>query len=159
MSEQLFKQTLKQYGHDVGLGTIVYDDIHGTCLEFGQSLELCVSWHRQNSIVYSYGFCGFVPSDNKSKLFEEFLAANYFWANTGGATLAFDNSANAIYLIGKWDKNVYVSVESFTHHINMMVNQIERWQTSIASGDTKNARSVHAQSQYAINKIRNREAI
>ena len=133
MSKLLFRQVLDNYGNNVGLNEIQYDDIYGTCLKFDRSIELFLRWNDRHNFVLASILCGNPKKENREKLFLNMLHANYFWSETGGATLSYNEELDAIFLIDKWGIKAVESTGKLSHKIDQLVNASFQWKALIES--------------------------
>lgn len=127
MAIALFEETLAQYAQELDLIGLRHDNIYGVCLEFDQKIEICMRWDNESDIVYAYIFCAYLPKAGTNVLFESLLSANFLWIDTGGATFSIDESTNSIFLINRWGREIYQSVELLKYSIDTMVNRAEVW--------------------------------
>ena len=122
MSEQ-FAKLMQQFGRFVGLETVTPDE-HNNCVLGIDNFVVTIS--LQDATVLVYAPVGTLGASGREKVLLRLLRGNYFFAETGGATLGVSPLNDEIQLLYR-EHLQNLDATSLTALVETFLERLEYW--------------------------------
>jgi hypothetical protein len=116
---------LAEFGKGIGIPQLAFDE-GGYCCLFFDEIVVNLELDEETEQLSLYSNVGDLPEDVKPGFYEALLEANYFFRNTGGATLGIDRNARLVALVYRVSYPT-LNLVQFERIIENFVNVTETW--------------------------------
>ena len=123
------QKILASFGESLGISNLKFDEDNYCCLLFD---EVCINLEAdvKTGQIFFNSPLGPIPENGDQAFFEMLLEANYFYRETGGASLAMNRDANIVQLIYSIPYQGLDLVQ-FEQIMESLVNLSESWTQKI----------------------------
>ena len=98
MSRQNLDALLSRLAQSAGFPDLHLDS-DGRCLvRIDGKIDLAIEFDDDSDSLVLSARCGTLPRENRERVLQALLDANYHWTGSGGATLATNSREGAVYL-------------------------------------------------------------
>jgi hypothetical protein len=115
-------------------------------LRIDDTIDVNFEASRSSHLLHVYCTLGPVPTSDRERTFEQFLTANLFGAETGGATLAIDAEFNEIVLCTDIGNHGWTA-ELIMSRLQRFIDAAQGWRERFAAieleADGESKRAVH----------------
>jgi Tir chaperone protein (CesT) family len=131
MLRDIFSNIIKDYADYAGIEELIVHPGNKVYLTFDPAIDVTLDWRPESQQLYVYSVCEKISAGFNTGIFYHLLAANYFWAETAGATVSIDKKANLIYIIEMKGIELLQSVTSFSEYLDQFVEIVAYYRNQI----------------------------
>lgn len=124
---------LMALGREVGIPALVVNE-QGACLMSFDEHVVTFQEEDEGRSVTMYTVLGPLPRDTRVGVFRHLLAANLFWAETHGATVALDDSTDSLVLARDVDVSK-LAEEEFQELLGLFLDTADWWHAHYLEDD------------------------
>jgi hypothetical protein len=127
MSLDLMRSLLRNFGNTIGLPDLAPDDDGYCCLRIGDKVTVSLQYEPEGKDIALFARLCQIPPVTRAEAYEMMLAANLFWAQTRGGTLAVEPTDGVVFLLMK-EKAQALENATFNSLLENFVEAAEDWQ-------------------------------
>lgn len=90
---------LNSLGNFLGIPDLQFEEEDNTCsLEFDEHLMIHLTFDQEKQELILHSLVGQLPEKDHTKMLEELLEANLFWAGTRGGTISLERESHQVII-------------------------------------------------------------
>lgn len=142
MSTRTFAQELATaLGLQAGISDLILDENGACALKDESGLVVTIEHPEGSDQLYVCAPVGSVPTGDEDEIFRKCLTANFLGFETGGASLALDDSRNELVLWFTYPLAA-LTTENFPPMISRFLKTAQEWRQKLGVGEIEVAESL-----------------
>ncbi|MDR2735710.1 MAG: type III secretion system chaperone [Puniceicoccales bacterium] len=117
---------LHKLGKTLDLPKLALDAYNRCILIFDEKIVLNVELDEVNGILIVYSYVSVVPFEGRERIFEMLLEANFFWKDSGEATLSIDKQTQTVVMARRFELPLKESC-SLEDSLGEFIDNVEIW--------------------------------